>query len=236
MREVTNMAFGREHEIARPSAVPDWLREFAEMALRREADGSNPFQEIKDLFRRNKDLGAIEARVRELKDRIGLSLLAEREETAKTASDTAVKTASVQRGGGVLRLIRLANWLDGIGEHGEAREIDSLIQARAAKEALKDVFDKFPKLHAFVDNVVKSRGGHVSIPALLKMIRDERPDEAQAASSEALREYIEGRVKEEKREMNDASDNVAGLGVGLSTSWEEMSEDNKMFEPSKPAR
>jgi hypothetical protein len=227
------MAFGREHEIARPSAVPDWLQEFAETALRRSADGVNPFQEIKGLFQRNKELVAIETRIQELKDRIGLSRLAE-SGAIDTQSPT-VKTASVIRNE-VLRLIRLANWLDDNGASDEAREIDSIIRLRAAKEAVDELFKRYPKLRSFVDNVIRSRGGHVVIPALMKMIRDERPEESQAASDPALREYMENMVKEEKREMNDTSDNVAGLGVGLSSSWEDINEDNKMFEPSKPAK
>jgi len=233
------MVFGREHEIARPSAVPDWLKEFAEDALRRSADGSSPFQEIKGLFQRNKDLGAIETRVRELKDRIGLSLLADREAATKAEAgqepDSTVKTASVGRNA-VLRLVRLANWLDKHGAPDEAKEVDGVIRARAAKETVEELFNRYPKLRIFVDNVIKSRGGHVVIPALLKMIRDERPEETKAASEPALREYLESRIGEEKREMNDASDNVAGLGVGLSTSQEDLAEDSKMFEPSKPAR
>jgi hypothetical protein len=228
------MTFGREHETARPSAVPNWLREFAEDALRRSANGTNPFQEIKGLFQQNKDLGAIETRVRELKDRIGLSLLAERE-AAEAESTSTVKTASVGRTA-ISRLVRLANWLDEHGVSAEAQEIDGIIRARAAKETVQELFKRFPKLQVFVDNVIRSRAGHVAIPALLKMIRDERPEESQAASDPALREYLESRVGEERQVINDVSDNVAGLGVGLSTSQEEMAEDNKMFEPSKPAR
>ena len=114
--------------------------------------------------------------------------------------------------------------------------MDGLIQARAAKGAVEKLFDKYPKLRIFIDNVIRSRGGHVAIPALLKMIRDERPEESQAASDPTLREYMEGKIGEEKREVTDINDNVAGLGVGLSTSWEDAAENNKMFEPSKPAR
>jgi hypothetical protein len=231
------MAFGREYEIARPSVVPDWLREFAEGALRRSADGVNPFNKIKNLFQRNTELGAIDARMRELKDRIGLNLLAEREAATKQAeSDPAVKTASFINRTAVQRFVRLANWLDEHGNSEEAREIDGLIRIRAAKATVEELFQKFPKLKIFIDNVVRSRGGYVVIPAIIKMIRDERPEESSIASEPALREYMESRIKEDKKEVNDVSDNVAGLGVGLSTSWEEMTEDNKMFEPSKPAR
>jgi hypothetical protein len=230
------MAFGREHEIARPSAVPEWLREFAENALRRSADGSNPFQEIKDLFRKNKDLGAIEERVRELKDRIGLSLLAERKAVeAAVLSPPTVRTASGLPPSGIVRLIRLANWLDRYGLEDEAREVDNVIRVRASQDKARALFDKYPKLRPFVDNVIRSRGGHVSVPAILKMIRDERPDESAAASDGALQEYVENMIKNEKREMSDDSDSVAGFGVGLAVPEADLQEDNKMFEPAKPA-
>lgn len=224
------MAFGREHEVARPSAIPDWMKDFAEGALRREADGSNPFHEISDLFKKNKELSAIEERVREMKDRIGLNLLAGRNMSEDL--EPTVKTASV-RCGYVFRLVRLANWLDDNGLRAEAEEVDGILRNRAAVEEL---FSKYPKLQMFVDNVIRSRGGHVTIPAVLKMIRDERPEGTEAATNQALHDYIEKKIGQEKREMVDSSDNVAGLGVGLNTSWEEIQEDNKMFEPSKPQR
>lgn len=224
------MVFGREYEIARPSAVPEWLREFAESALRRSADGSNPFQELKSLFQRNKDLGAIEERVRELKDRIGLSLLAGHE-----ADHPPVKTASVAFRPDMARLVRLANWLDKCGLENEARDVDNMICVRAAQAKADGVFAKYPKLKSFLDNVIRSRGGHVTVPALLKMVRDERPDESVAASDESLREYVESMIRSEKREVGDASDSLAGFGVGLSVPEVDLQEDNKMFEPAKPA-
>lgn len=218
------MVFGRDYEIARPSAIPDWLREFAEGALRKSSTGSNPFQEIKSLFQKNKELGAIEDRVRELKDRIGLSLLAKTED-APSVKTAALKTSSVHR------LIRLANWLDEQGFADEAQEVDSIIQVRASEKELSDLFSNYPKLKIFVDNVIRSRGGHVSIPAILKMIRDERPEESQAASDESLKQYVENKIKEEKKEINDSSDSLAGFGVGLGLSPNELHDDLKMFEP-----
>ena len=44
----------------------------------------------------------------------------------------------------------------------------------------------------------------------------------------------EDKIKEERLEMNDSNDDVAGLGVGLYTSFEDDAENNKMFESSKP--
>jgi hypothetical protein len=233
MPEVMAMSFNREHEIARSSSLPDWMWEFADCALRRSAEGSNPFQELKGLFRKNKELGAIEERVREFRDRIGLSLLAEQR---MAALEPNVRTASSSRHGRIDRLARLANWLDGLGLAGEADEVDGMIRALAAGEGIRELFREYPKLESFLDNVFRSRGGHVTVPALLKMIRDERPDESGAASSEVLRDYLKERIGKERQEVNDGGDSIAGLGVGLSTSWEDIAENNRMFEQSKPAR
>jgi len=224
------MAFNREYEVARPSALPDWMKEFADGAMRRSADGGGPFQEIKGLFQKNKELGAIEERVRELKDRIGLGLLAAQVEDGKPA----VKTASAH--GSVARLARLANWLDERGLASEASEVDGMIRTMAAKKEVEELFKKYPKLEGFLDNIFRSRGGHVTVPALLKIIRDERPEESGAASNESLRDYLKERISKERQEVNDGSDSVAGLGVGLSTSWEDIADNNRMFEQPKPVR
>jgi len=67
-----NAAFGNEdREYARGGALPDWLKEFAEKELKQ---GTSPFEAIKDLFRGN-DLNAVEARVEELREKVGLNNL-----------------------------------------------------------------------------------------------------------------------------------------------------------------
>ena len=218
------------HEIAKPSTLPDWMREFAERMLRRQAEGESPFQEITGLFQRNKDLKAVEQRIHELRERIGLGLLAE--SGIGDVDGGEIKTASLRRGGTATRLVRLANWLDAHGEAAEAAEIDGMLCAMAGDA--DEFFSKFPKLKIFIDNVIKSRGGHVLLPALLKMVRDERPEGSEAASDPRLREYVESLNKSEKREIYDASDSVAGCGVGLTTTQEELREANRMYEPPKP--
>ena len=225
------MVFSRDYEIARPSALPNWMKEFADSTLRRTANGTNPFRDIKDLFDRKTETKAIEDRVRELKDRIGLSRLAEQEKEEETTK----KTASLQNQM-VNRLARLANWLDQNACQKEAAQVDGILKEKASEEAINKLFDQYPKLRQFVDNVIKSRLGHISVPALLKMVRDERPHESQAASDPILIEYITGKIGTEKQEVDDGGDNIAGLGVGLSTSTDDLSDNERMFEPSKATR
>jgi len=65
------MPFGHDdREFARPAALPNWLREFADKELKK--DGT-PFEDIKNLFLNKKNLDAVESRVQELCEQIGLN-------------------------------------------------------------------------------------------------------------------------------------------------------------------
>lgn len=65
--EVKKMVFN-DREYARPTALPDWIKEFADKNLKK---GESPFETIKDIFRKN-DTNAVEAKVEEIRKRIGL--------------------------------------------------------------------------------------------------------------------------------------------------------------------
>jgi hypothetical protein len=58
------------------SNFPDWLKNFADNELKR---GTSPFSEIQNIFKENKDLDAVEAKVNELRKRIGLDKVAKDE-------------------------------------------------------------------------------------------------------------------------------------------------------------
>ena len=132
----------------------------------------------------------------------------------------------------VRRLVRIANLLDDMDMRSEASMADAVMRHIAEEEP--EAFAKHPKLKVFVDNIVRTRGGHVSVPAILKMLRDERPEDINTTDPKLL-QYIEQRIKADKQEVNDGGDEIAGAGVGLSTTWEERNEENRMFEPPKPA-
>jgi hypothetical protein len=69
------MSFNREYECAHSAALPDWLKDFANSELKR---GTSPFETIKEIFKEN-DLDAVENRVKELRDKVGLDKVASEE-------------------------------------------------------------------------------------------------------------------------------------------------------------
>lgn len=67
-----------DREYFPPTNLPDWLKDFADKSLKR---GGNPFEEIKNIFKQKNDLEAVEAKVIELRERIGLDKVASKEKT-----------------------------------------------------------------------------------------------------------------------------------------------------------
>lgn len=60
-----------DREYSPPSVLPDWLKRFADNNLK----DANPFDDIKELFRHKNNLDDVEARVAELRERVGLDLI-----------------------------------------------------------------------------------------------------------------------------------------------------------------
>lgn len=58
-----------DREYFPPNNLPDWLKDFADKELK-QAGG--PFEEIKNIFKQKDDLDSVEAKVEELRKRIGL--------------------------------------------------------------------------------------------------------------------------------------------------------------------
>jgi len=233
------MTLGRDREYSKPSALPEWMKSFAEAELKREAKGENPFQEICNIFQTNKALSAISEKVSELKLRIGLDKLEADVDTGlvKAASINVMKI----RAQAVRQLVSLASKFETEGNLQAAQVIDGMIAriSKIAEETLdkenqqaeKEVpseLEEHPKLKTFIDNVCLSRGGHVSVPAVLKMIRDERPESVEV--NDTLIDYIRRKLSEEKQEVSDGGDDVAGLNVGTSVSQQDRDDNNRMFE------
>ena len=66
------MSFNRnDYEYMRPAVQSDWLRDFAD----RELEKGGNFDDIKSLFKIKEDKHSVEARVRELRERIGLDVV-----------------------------------------------------------------------------------------------------------------------------------------------------------------
>ena len=66
------MPFGKDYEYARAAALPWWLRNFADQQLEKK---SNPFDDIKELFRNKNESDSVEMRVSELRERVGLDAI-----------------------------------------------------------------------------------------------------------------------------------------------------------------
>jgi len=69
------MSNDREYMIS--AQLPDWLKLFADEILKQ---GGNPLEEIKDIFKNKNDFESVEAKVKELQERIGLNKVAEKTE------------------------------------------------------------------------------------------------------------------------------------------------------------
>lgn len=219
-----------EREYARPSALPNWMKDFAEDKLKKESKGINPFDEIRELFQFNKGLSAVEQKVSELTERIGLNKLnANKNDIVKNASDKKDLINFVKF------LLKEAERLDKEGNFKSAFKLDIIanrIQKKIAN-CVPVVLKENPSLKMFIDNVCSSRGGHISQYAIIKMIRDERPESIEISNE--LKDYIKEKLNEEKQEVSDsASDLIAGRGVGIDISRDEQMEANKMWEPSDP--
>lgn len=220
------MAFDRDNEYAPQQPLPDWLREFADTELKKNAN-------IQDLFISD-SRAAVEGVVKELRERVGLDLVTGDEEFSQEKTSNKKEASCENR---IQRLLSLANTLEDAGDVDGAMEVDQKVQELYAKdkkkkEEKKDVFEEFPKIKRFIDNVCESREGHVSLPAILKMIRDERPEEIDVEDPD-LREYIEKTINKEKVDLPDSAEDLAGLNhVTVFVVTEEDDGNKEVF--SKP--
>lgn len=241
------MTFNRDDFTARTAALPDWMEEFANKELKK---GGNPFEDIKNIFKNNPD--AVEDRVKELRARVGLDLVAQDEPPAqeKTASQKEEKAVDPhQAAKKIQNLVAFANNLEDAGMVEKAKEVDLQIKAMLddltpkhfyqADDKKKDdetpeVLRGCPELQVFIDNICRSRQGHINIPSLLKMIRDERNEDVDV-SDEGLHKYIEKRLKEERRDDPCRNEDIAGMEpVAVLVVTDEDDGNREVFD--KPAR
>ena len=132
----------------------------------------------------------------------------------------------------IKNLIYKANLAENLGNKKAALKFDKMANElyKNLVESNSQVLKEFPVLKIFIDNICRSRGGHVSLQAIIKMIRDERPEDIKI--SDELINYIKNKIKEEKKDILDStSDMLAGTSVDVSK--EEQRDANKMWEPSE---
>jgi hypothetical protein len=229
------MPFGRDYEISKPSALPGWMREFANHELKRGTD--DPFSEIRDLFKENKELIAVEDRVKDLKDRIGLDLI-------KGASDNNA-TKHIRWDSIINELCKMANELDEVGKFSEANVIDGLINKLVVRAELSNAkdnslpFAEDSKIRRMIDRIIEVRGGHMSPWAIIQMIRNEFTRDVEKEkidpSDPKLLDYIKHKIEEGKQEVEDG-DIISGLGAGLHTNQEDNDLENQMFDTPAVSR
>jgi len=129
----------------------------------------------------------------------------------------------------ILSLIALADELDAEGNVKAAQAIDERIKTLAKNpeekhasfhiskraqelQEVKDdleVFKKHPKLEIFIRNVCRTRGGHIEVPAIQTMLRNERPENIDVTDKKLIN-FIKECLKEYREEMDDDGDDHAG--------------------------
>jgi hypothetical protein len=136
-------------------------------------------------------------------------------------------------------LVLLANALEDEGDFVGANIMDKHIRkvAKEAKEeaSIPEVLKKHPKAKIFIDNLCKSREGHIDFPAILKMLRDERREEIDVHDDD-LGKYIKQRLKEEKKELPDMGDELAGMGYAVFVVTEGDDGNDEIFHTPAPKR
>lgn len=140
-------------------------------------------------------------------------------------------------------LVSLANALEEEGDFVGANIIDRHI-SKVAKEAEKEtqeketlpkVLEENPKVKVFIDNLCRSREGHIDFPAILKMLQDERREKIDIHDDD-LKKYIKRRLSEEKRDLPDMGDELAGMGYTVFVVTEDDDGNNEIFHTPAPKR
>lgn len=260
-----------DREYFPPTNLPDWLKDFANKELKR---GGNPFDEIKNIFKQKNDLDAVEAKVDELRQRIGLDKIATKDDKVKgglgdgqsdknydseqlnkgikielehtndpqiakeIAKDHLQESKDFKNGKGgkyydkledlednvkeeltkaekveaklLLDLISISNECEKNGKIKAANLIRQKIQKIAEKKE-SGVFEKHEGVKKHIDNICRSRRGHIDAPALLAIIKS-RPEKFTDSEVEEIKKYIKKTLKEEKEEIDRShEDDVIGI-------------------------
>ncbi|MFA5048463.1 MAG: hypothetical protein WC516_05580 [Patescibacteria group bacterium] len=266
------MSFGNNDREYFPAAnLPNWLKNFADKELKR---GANPFDDIKNIFKQKNDLEAVEAKVTELRQRIGLDKVAttkekicgglgdnqpdekfdseqlnkgikiemehtndpqiakeivkdhlqetkdfkdqkgakyyDKLEKLEDASKEELTKSEKVKARLLLGLISISNEYERVGKIKVAELIRQKIQ-KIAEEEKPSVFKKHDGVKKHIDNVCRSRKGHIDAPALMNIIKS-RPEKFSDKELEEIKEYIKKRINEEKEEIDRSrDDDVIGL-------------------------
>lgn len=140
------MTFGNDdREYARPIALPDWLKEFADKELKR---GTSPFEDIKNIFQNKDGQSAVEAKVQELQKLVGLDKIgktAAKKDEEQIHDDGHNGELFEKKKARLEKLIIIANKLDEEGNFKTAAYVDKYIQ-RLAAEIILEKLERLPIL------------------------------------------------------------------------------------------
>jgi len=116
------------------------------------------------------------------------------------------------------------------------RDKSFFLSKRAEEIEAPEALLKHKGIKKHIDNICKSRDGHIEAPALMHIILS-RPDSKKLNDNEKndIRDYIKRKIKESKKDMNfDNDDNIIGLNELSSVDVNNEDENSEVF--SKPAK
>lgn len=103
-------------------------------------------------------------------------------------------------------LIILANRCEDNKNICAAKIIDKTIKKFSEMFAKdKSIFDKYPKVQKFIDNICSSRGGYIDVPAIMQMFQGEKFKDIKLSDQDKkkIKKYIEKKIKEEKKPIEE---------------------------------
>ena len=226
-----------------PTNLPKWLKEFADSALKKEG---NPFEDIRELFNIKNDVEAAEAKVKEIRDRVGLDQL---KKESSFADDKIKGGLADGKKDEDFDPDQLAKGIKIEMEHTDDKELakeiakDHLVEnskyydhlEKMEKNMEKEIsepklFKKYPQFKKLIHDALNLRGGHIDVPAVLDLILDSKvakKDNLKFSQHERdeLREYIQHHKEDMK--SNNVEEEV---GVVVFVIDEKLPEDENIFE------
>ena len=226
-----------------PANLPKWLKDFADKELQKEGD---PFQDIRDLFNVKSDIEAVEAKVKEIRDRVGLDQL----KKESSYADDKIK-------GGLADGKNDKDFDPKQIEKGIKVEMEHTDDKELAKEIAKDhlmenskyydhlekmeekmdkedsepeIFKKYPQFKNLIHDALSLRGGFIDVPAVLDLILDSKAAQKDNLKfSQQEREELRSYIKQQKEKMKSNRPEEE-VGVVVFVIDENTHDDDKMFD------
>ena len=219
----------REYEYMKPSRMPDWMKDFAEKEAFGKKEG-NYIDHINEILHPESKTSTVEARIEELREKVGLDMLKQAEDEKVVVPSGTKKSLLIDQ------LVIMANELDDSGMYKEARVVDKRIMSLAKESEDKkseeesgniaDIVDdpKFRKILEFIDKVVEGRGGKVTLVSIQAMIENEKGFDM---SNPEVQKYLENKIKAVRESSPDVEEGSGLFGIDIQE--EDRAANNQMF-------